>query len=739
MIGGFLSTNMVNIVVELTSMKPQPLAARLQNFLSGLPGKVEFWRTSLKGLVLLALAVELMAVALTIAGIPARWRELDGRNVPIAWITNYTLIFEIMLAAVFFITAAVILYYRRVDGLAVFLSLALVVLGATETGMTGALISPDWNPGGIGWRGVVYALRSLSMGAALLLLYVFPDGRITPGWARPLAAIWIVLNVVWFFFPRVPFNPNDGPTWRATPLLSMAFGVAWFSSGILAQILRYRRTTDPLTRLQTKWTAAGMIAAVLGTTLYYGLLVDYNSSYLLHLGDAYFAIRPPLQTISVSLFPICLGVAVLRFRLWDINIIIRRALVYASLTILVAGVYVLVVGGLGVLLEAQGSLWIALAATALVAVIFHPLRERIQSGVDRLMYGERRNPYQVISELGQRLESTLNPDAVLPAIVETVAAALKLPYAAILLRQKEDEPLLLAYGSPPVQSEALVELPLTYQGVELGQLRVSPRSGETSLSPNDKRLLGDLARQAGVAVHAALVTSALRQAHERLVSAREEERRRLRRDLHDGLGPRLASQALTLDVIARQIRSDPQGAGALLQVLSKQTQQSVAEIRELINGLRPPALDDLGLGNALQEMAGELTQAGEEPQITVQIFGSLDDLPAAIEVAAYRIAQEALTNVIKHAQASECHTILRVETPLVEERSVARKRHSQVLILEITDNGRGIPDDFARGVGLGSMKERAAEVGGRLAIEPHPGGGTRLHAELPVSREGIIP
>jgi hypothetical protein len=291
------------------------------------------------GLLVAILAIEALAVGLTLAGIPARGRDLTNGAAPHP-LAIYTLTWEILLALTFFAAAAVILYYRRGDWLALLLSLALVALGATETGMTDALISPLWNPAGVIWHAPVYALRSVAMASALLLLYVFPDGRFVPGWTRPLAALWIALNIVWFFFPRVPFNPNDGPTWRATPLPSMAFGVAWFSSGVAAQVIRYRRALDPLTRLQTKWTAAGMMIAVLGTTPYYGLLADYNAANMLQLGNLYFVIRPPLQTISVSMFAICLGIAVLRFRLWDIQIILNRALVYSILTATVAGIYV---------------------------------------------------------------------------------------------------------------------------------------------------------------------------------------------------------------------------------------------------------------------------------------------------------------------------------------------------------------------------------------------------------------
>ena len=400
--------------------------------------------------------------------------------------------------------------------------------------------------------------------------------------------------------------------------------------------------------------------------------------------------------------------------------------------------YVLVVGGLSSLLEAQGSLWIALFATALIAVLFQPLRERLQAGVDRLMYGERRDPYRVISDLGQRLEAALDPDTVLPVIVETVANALKLPYVAILLRQEAGRELPFAYGEPPSPTLPLVELPLIYQGVEVGTLKVSPRQGETDLAPADRRLLSDLARQAGMAAHAALATSALRQARERLVSAREEERRRLRRDLHDGLGPRLASQTLTLDVIARRLHANPQEAEALLNVLRSQTQQSVAEIRELINDLRPPALDDLGLAVALQELVGELAQTLATPEIFVQTPETFDDLPAAVEMAAYCIAQEALTNVVKHAEASKCQLTLWIEKLPASSMRPTGEKPTIVLFLEVQDNGRGITQDNANGVGLISMRERAAEVGGRLTIESAANRGTRLRAELPVIRGGTV-
>jgi signal transduction histidine kinase len=400
------------------------------------------------------------------------------------------------------------------------------------------------------------------------------------------------------------------------------------------------------------------------------------------------------------------------------------------------GLYVLVVGYLGTLLQTSGNLFVSLIATGVVALLFQPLRTRLQRGVNRLIYGDRDDPYAALARLGQRLEATLAPDAVLPAIVETVAQALRLPYVAIALttndegRRTNDEHLEIVAevdvdGNLPGAVAAtnshpptpISQLPLSYQGEIVGQLLLMPRAPGEPFSLADQRLLDDLARQAGVAVHAVRLTSDLQRARERLVATREEERRRLRRDLHDGLGPQLASQTLLIDTALRLLPNDLDGAVELLQRLKSQSQAAIADIRRLVYALRPPALDDLGLIGALREQAMQYAQSGV--QINVVVPSALPPLPAAVEVAVYRIAQEALTNVIRHAQANTC----RIEIAVGPE-----------LALTIDDDGRGLPADRRIGVGLTSMHERAAELGGRLAIEARPGGGTQVRAWLPLGQ-----
>jgi signal transduction histidine kinase len=422
-----------------------------------------------------------------------------------------------------------------------------------------------------------------------------------------------------------------------------------------------------------------------------------------------------IATSFLLLIPISIGIAMLRYRLWDIDRLANRALVYGALTLVVIGIYVLTVAAVDALVPGEGTTLISLAATGLIALVCQPIRVRLQRGVNRLLYGERDDPYVVLSRLGQRLSGTLTYDAVLPTIVETVAQALKLPYAAIALWQQEQLVVAASYGTPI--SEPLA-WPLTYQQESVGALLLAPRATGEAFGSADRRLLDDLARHVGVAVHDVRLTADLQRSRERLVNAREEERRRLRRDLHDGLGPQLASQTLTLDAARKLMPSDPATADALLDNLRGHIQTAVEDVRRLVYALRPPALDDLGLVAALHEGVRDYSHAGLA--IGIEAPASLPPLPAAVEVAAYRIVQEALTNVVRHAEATTC-----IVTFVLD---VSRG----ILQLEIADDGCGMPQKYLPGVGLISMRERATELGGHLTIEPRLSGGTLVRAELPL-------
>jgi signal transduction histidine kinase len=412
-------------------------------------------------------------------------------------------------------------------------------------------------------------------------------------------------------------------------------------------------------------------------------------------------------------------------------VLINRTLVYGSLTMCIVGMYALIVGGFGALLQAKGNFLISLLAAGLIAILFHPLREQLQRGVNRLFYGQRDEPYTVISQLGSRLEATLAPERVLPTIVETIAAALKLPYTALALPHESDWIVAASTGTP---TKELLRLPLRYQTEQVGQLLLAPRAPGETLSSADQRLVEDLARQAGIAVHAVRLTTNLQRlaadlqrSRTQLVTAREEERRRLRRDLHDGLGSVLTSLNLRAGAIRALLLRDPITAERLLEEQQTIIRAAIADIRRLVYDLRPPSLDELGLLGALYERAAHYnTPTGSlidrehmlRLKVTIEAPEDLPPLPAAIEVATYRIVQEALANVVRHAQAHICCVRLTIS--------------NEMLYVEITDDGVGLAPEQRAGVGLLSMRERAAELGGTCQVKPAPGGGTQVLAGLPL-------
>jgi signal transduction histidine kinase len=526
--------------------------------------------------------------------------------------------------------------------------------------------------------------RHLQIPLWILLFCIFPDGRFVPRWTR-----WVFLFSILASFSFLVSSEGRFVEFMA--------GLPFFLVTFYAQVYRYRHVSSDVERQQTKWVVLGWLVLIVLSVI--ASLIYRRTS-------------GPL----INILPLMVAIAILRHRLWDIDLIINRALVYGALTVGIIALYVLLVGALSILSQTTGNLLISLLATGLIAFLFQPLRERLQRGVNRLVYGERDDPYAVLSRLGQRLEAAYAPESVLPTIVETVAQTLKLPYVAIALNQDGELKIAAEFGRS--KSEP-INLPLSYQGEPVGELMLAPRAPGEHFTGSERQLLDDLARQVGVAAHAVRLTADLQRSRERLVSAREEERRRLRRDLHDGLGPQLASLALKLEVARNRMADDPQAA-VLLTDLSGRTQEAVADIRRLVYALRPPALDELGLVMALREGAMQYNQQGINGlNIAFDAPESLPPLPAAVEVAAYRIAQEALTNVVRHAEAHICLVRLRLD------------ESAGLLCVEIQDDGKGLPIQRRAGVGLNSMRERAEELGGTLAITSLTTGGTSVLARLP--------
>lgn len=571
-----------------------------------------------------------------------------------------------------------------------------------------------WGGKGIAWLNALKGEVTVIGLAALVLLY-FPNGRpIVPAW-RGIAWIAIAgigLSMLAAFRPgpfrNAPHLPLANPLGipGGEPVFSVAEAVGMLLmliAGLLAiavTVYRFRRA-EGRERRQLAWVLLGMAAI---------LLFMVGTQMLLSLPGT---IEEPLFYLSFAVLPVAIGIAILRHDLYDIDLVLSRTLVWGILTSFVVGTYVVVVAVLGSVFHARGELFPSLVATGLVALLFQPIRDRVQGLVNRFVYGDRDDPYAVVSRLGRRLEATLAPEAVLPTIVETVAESLKLPYVAVSLGHGESLTVAAAVGRP---GRHHLDLPLMYQSQPVGQLSLAPRTPGDGFTTGDLRLLEDLARQVGIAAHAVLLTEEIQRSRERLVTTREEERRRLRRDLHDGVGPSLASIALKLDAARNLLPRDPAGVESLLSELSAQTQAAIGDVRRAVYNLRPPALDDLGLVPALQAHAARMGGAGMP--VVVEVDAAIPPLPAAVEVAAYRIALEGLTNAARHAGARTC--------------TVRLSPGDDCLVVEVVDDGRGIPAGAAAGVGLTAMRERAAELGGSLQVVSAPGAGCRITARLPL-------
>jgi signal transduction histidine kinase len=474
--------------------------------------------------------------------------------------------------------------------------------------------------------------------------------------------------------------------------------------GAVSLLLRFRHARG-VERQQLRWVAWG--AALAALTLLMAIAV------LALDGDI--ALFQVALGVCLALLPLATGAAILRYRLYDLDYLISRAVVYGLLTVAGVGVYVAVVKGAEWLLREGVGLGGSLLATAVIAVGFAPARDRLQRWVDRRLYGERHDPVRAMARLGERLRdapSGVPGGDVLAGVLQAVCETLRLPWASLRV---EDGLEVAAYGRPGTASESI---PLEHEGQRVGVLVVGVRSGEDALGVADRQVLEVLAAPVAVAVHAVLLSQELQRSRERLVAAREEERRRLRRDLHDGLGPILTAVTLKADATRSVLATAPDRADGLLAELRGDANQAIADLRRVIHDLRPASLDELGLLGALGQQVDRFGRQGLS--ITLQAPPALPVLPAAVEVAAYRILAEALTNIARHAQAHQATITVAVDGDLC---------------LAVHDDGTTSTangDRWRPGTGLQSMSERVAEVGGTLQVGPTPTGG-RILASLPLA------
>ncbi len=544
-------------------------------------------------------------------------------------------------------------------------------------------------------------LLSLSLfGAAwitltTLPLLLFPDGRILGVLGRVLTAIVVVLVVV--LVGLVAVNPA-GPAVDAVLLASalVTLTAAW------ALVLRWRNA-DGRRRRQLAWLGLAALLII--------VLVVVSWSLTLAVPSLDPAVGALLEGMQVVALPLAVCAAVLDARLFDIDVVFKRSAVYAVVTSAVVAVYAGVLWGATSLVGYEASAAATLVASAIVAVGISPLKDAVTGWVERRLYRDRRNPERALRAVTTNVRYARQPDELVATAAAQIGESLHLGYVGIELDGRSG----VHWGDSAAER---TDFELSAFGTRLGRLRVATRNRGDVLTSADLAVVAALAQQLALIAHAATVSESLQESRSELVVAREQERLELRRNLHDGLGPTLAGMTLQVDALVDALGSDTVTAADLALRVRRSLQGVIVSLRQSLDGLRPAELDQLGLAEALAERARSLSVGGLQVELSC---GSLPGLPPAAEVAAFRIATEALANVVRHAGAARCTVEARVE--------------GGVLTIRVEDDGCGVPSDMGsrEGVGVPSMRARAEEIGGRLRITERLGGGTSVTAELPLA------
>jgi signal transduction histidine kinase len=557
---------------------------------------------------------------------------------------------------------------------------------------------------GVGWLGpVLFAAFVVNRVSFIPVLAIFPDGHFVPGWVR-----WIVLVAVPWELIVISTELAGGALPDALTLPSIAVTIATYGVLVGGQVYRYRRAPDPTARRQSQWVVAGfatmlVVALAFGATALLAPLDEGSLSWVL------------LEILASGAALIVLGavfVSVIRFRLWGVEVVVQRILVWGTLTFGILCIYVMTVGASTGLLGFDDSSLPALVVAVAVAVGLQPARRRLQRFADRAMYGRRDEPVAITAGMAELFDDVSHPDQLLAALARLICRELKLPGASMLVELTDGTAVEGTHG---VVADPGHVIPLIVGNDQVGSLTVAIRTGQRRLSAQDHDVLTLIAHQA------AALAGMLRFAYERetmrqlVVSARDEERRRLRRDLHDGLGPTLASIVQRVDAAARNPTVAPE-AVRLLDDATNGLRDALREMRRIIQALRPPQLDQHGLVGALRR---SIDRHDSDPGLLVsfQAEEPLEPLGDGTELALFRIAEEAILNARRHANASRIELSLRCTDGQIE--------------LEVSDDGDGIAADCRPGVGISSMHERAAELGGGVEIHARGGRGTTVKARVP--------
>jgi len=593
------------------------------------------------------------------------------------------------------------------------------------------------------WSSWLGWLWFFGIGFVVFVLLLFPAGSLPShrwrpvGWAAAAAlAGWAIGNA---FAPTIisagsPALRNPigvaGPAGRVFDVLAGAGAALIVATGLAALVslvFRYRRA-GAVEREQLKWLvyAGGLIVAA--------LLAEVPIEQILGPSAASTNLQNGMSSGAIALVPVAIGIAIFRYHLYDIDVVINKTLVYGSLAVFITAVYVAIVVGVGSLAQhgARPSLGLSIGATAVVAVAFQPVRAWVQRLANRLVYGQRATPYEVLADFAGRMAGAYAAEDLLPRMARILAEGTGATRADVWLKSADTFHDGAAWppGAPPLPPARSTQadvpahpadriLPVRHQGEVLGALSVSKRPGE-ALTPTEDRLLADLAAQVGLVLKNAGLREQLlarleeiRASRQRLVAAQDAERRRIERNIHDGAQQQLVALAIKLSLTESMIGTDRDGERELLAELRQDAAGAAEDLRDLARGIYPPLLASRGLVAALE------AQARKAPVPASVTADGVGRYPQDVEAAVYFCVLEALQNVAKYADAARAEVRLAASGPDLE--------------FTVTDDGAGFdPGGNAYGTGLQGMADRLYAHGGSLVVRSQPGHGTTVTGRLPV-------
>lgn len=574
------------------------------------------------------------------------------------------------------------------------------------------------------------------------LLILFPDGRLPTKRSRllfRLANIAMAVAFVAILFRSgeledavVPHLVNPlGIDALAGVLDVMSLAIVAIPLAIIGaavvMIGRYRRSSG-VERLQLKWFA--FAAALVAVTYLFAMAGSLTSSFADRPNPSWAGWVQTAALFSFGLIPIAVGVAVLKYRLFEIDVIISKALAFGALAGFITLVYIGIVVGIGRLIGSSAGAGLQIVATAVVALLFQPVRDRVRRVANRLVYGSRATPYQVMAELGRRMSSTLELERAMPELAETAAAGVAA--AAVQVR------LFLPDGSErTATAQPGVEIPATWdatievrhQGEPIGEIDVAKAPGDP-LRPAERALLDDLAAQAGLALHNVRLTdeltaraeelaetaAAVQRSRHRIVSVRDEQRRRLEREIREGPRSQLDAIGLRLGRLADGAADDPESATADLDRLSEETNVTLDRLRGIARGIFPPLLADKGAAAALE---AHVRKVGVDATLDISPAVSSVRFDPEVEACVYFCCLQAIQNVKRHAS----------NAPIVVKLSA----EAGTLAFEVRDAGPGFDTTTTReGTGTTIMRDRVEALDGDLEIESTPGRGTVVRGRIPI-------